>query len=93
MYFQKIAATHTDYGIQLKMNIDFDTGSHAHPMSSWPSLQALKERRVRALVARQPIAVCLRGLPREHARTVSDILVPQIRRSPFRQEGTWVISP
>ena len=48
----------------------------------------MEEQRVRALVARQPIALNRRGLPFERASTVTDVLMPKIRRSDFNENGT-----
>jgi len=45
----------------------------------------MEEQRVRALVARQPIALNLQGLPFERAPTVTDVLMPKIRRSDFNE--------
>ncbi|KAF2626735.1 hypothetical protein BU25DRAFT_459416 [Macroventuria anomochaeta] len=74
--------------IQPILNIGFDTSSHAHPLPVRPSPQALEEQRVRTLIAHQSLAVNLHGLPYERAATVSDILTPRIRRSPFHDEVT-----
>ena len=49
----------------------------------------MREQRVRALIARQSIQVSLHGLSCERAATVSDILTPKIRRSPFNGEGMY----
>ncbi|KAG9198418.1 hypothetical protein G6514_010181 [Epicoccum nigrum] len=46
----------------------------------------MEEQRVRALVARQAIALNLQGLPFEHAPTVTDVLMPKIRRSELNEK-------
>ena len=48
----------------------------------------MEEQRVRALVAGQPIALNLQGLPFERAPTVTDVLMPTIGRSDFNENGT-----
>ncbi|KAF9691225.1 hypothetical protein EKO04_010627 [Ascochyta lentis] len=65
---------------------ELGTLNHAHPSPTQSSLRALEERRIQALVAHQSINVDLRGLSCEHAVTVSDLLTPKIRRSPFNEE-------
>lgn len=74
---------------QPRLNSDFSTISHAHPLSTQSSPSTTREQRVRALIARQPIHVSLHGLSCERAATVSDILTPKIRRSPFNGEGMF----
>ncbi|KAJ8105884.1 hypothetical protein OPT61_g9909 [Boeremia exigua] len=67
----------------------FDAGvnaaGHAHPLPVRLSPRALEEQRVRALIARQPIAVKLLGLPCERVPTVASILTPRVRRSPINE--------
>ncbi|KAF1363736.1 hypothetical protein EJ07DRAFT_152512 [Lizonia empirigonia] len=71
-----------------RLNINCSAASHAHPLPTRLSPQALEEQRIRALIARQTINVNLCGLSCEHAVTVSDILTPKIRRSPFNEQVT-----
>lgn len=68
---------------------DCSAASHAHPLPTQPSPSALKEKHIRALIARQTINVALRGLHCEHATTAPDILTPKIRRSPFNRASMY----
>ncbi|KZM19162.1 uncharacterized protein EKO05_0009944 [Ascochyta rabiei] len=72
------------------MHVPTEVGilSHAHPSPTKHLPRSREEQRLRALISRQTINVNLRGLSCEHAATVSEILAPKIRRSPFNEEVT-----
>ena len=74
--------------MQPDVDASYNVISHAHPLPTQPSPRVVEEQRVRALVARQPIALNLQGLPFERAPTVADVLMPKIRRSAFNEHGT-----
>ncbi|KAJ4316256.1 hypothetical protein N0V94_005535 [Neodidymelliopsis sp. IMI 364377] len=67
-------------------NVVQSTASHAHPSSIQGSSSSPEEHRLRRLIDRQIINVNLRGLLWNDAATVSDVLTPEIRRSPFNEE-------
>lgn len=76
--------------MQSNVDANCNVASHAHPLPTQPSPRAVEEQRVRALVSRQPIALNLQGLPFERAPSVTDVLMPKIRRSDFDENGTHV---